>query len=336
MSAEVDAATVSLKRIQEFDPQTLSRSADLGSANFATLVPPAERLISLYRQIPLTILDNFPPANLSQIAQLADALYHVFQQVISYNIETGNLSQTRASTLQQLTDAYPNAFTILHPYISYSAAQSGDFQRLERDGRAAVQKINDLTADLLGKIESTERQANEALQAAQRAAREQGVSQQAVYFRDAANDHDVEAEVWRERTMKLSIGLGLYAVATVFAHKLPWLKPNDSLESAQLITSKLLIFAVISYMLILAARNFLSHKHNAIVNRHRQNALMTFNALATAASETGAKDIILTHAASCIFAPQETGYAKSASSQDSSLASAMAGLLAKSDKGTGG
>jgi len=54
-------------------------------------------------------------------------------------------------------------------------------------------------------------------------------------------------------------------------------------------------------MLILASKTFLSHKHNAIVNRHRQNALMTFNALAAATKEDAAKDVILTHARGCIF-----------------------------------
>jgi hypothetical protein len=63
-------------------------------------------------------------------------------------------------------------------------------------------------------------------------------------------------------------------------------------------------------MLILFARNFLSHEHNAIVNKHRQNALMTFTALVDAAKEDDHSDIVLLHAAQCIFSPQETGYAK--------------------------
>ena len=64
-------------------------------------------------------------------------------------------------------------------------------------------------------------------------------------------------------------------------------------------------------MLFLCARNFLSHKHNAIVNKHRQNALLTFNALVDAAKSEDRRDVVLTYAASCIFSPQDTGYAKS-------------------------
>jgi len=80
--------------------------------------------------------------------------------------------------------------------------------------------------------------------------------------------------------------------------------------------SKVLIFAVISFVLYLSARNFLSHKHNAIVNRHRQNALMTYKAIVEATGDNQqTSDAILIHAASCIYAPQPTGYAGSSDFQ---------------------
>lgn len=78
---------------------------------------------------------------------------------------------------------------------------------------------------------------------------------------------------------------------------------------SQLITSKVLIFTVLGYLLIMAARNYGIHKHNAVVNRHRQNALLTYRALVTASEDSGTQDIVLAHAASCIFSPQETGFA---------------------------
>ena len=109
--------------------------------------------------------------------------------------------------------------------------------------------------------------------------------------------------------------MGGYAVLAIVLHKIPWLTPTDAFQSAQLIAGKVLVFAVIAYMLVLFARNFLSHQHNAIVNKHRQNALMTFTALVDAAKEEDHSDIVLLHAAQCIFSPQETGYAKQAGSR---------------------
>ena len=76
----------------------------------------------------------------------------------------------------------------------------------------------------------------------------------------------------------------------------------------QLVSSKLLIFAVLGYLLLLAARNYSTHKHNAVVNRHRQNALLTYRKIVEASGSAGTEDIVLAHAASCIFSPQETGF----------------------------
>jgi hypothetical protein len=73
------------------------------------------------------------------------------------------------------------------------------------------------------------------------------------------------------------------------------------------------------YALVLCSRTFLAHTHNAIVNRHRQNALLTFQALVNAAKEESKKDIILTHASACMFSPQETGFTKHASEGTSNI-----------------
>ena len=79
----------------------------------------------------------------------------------------------------------------------------------------------------------------------------------------------------------------------------------------QLGISKVLIFAVISFMLYLSARNYLAARHNEIVNRHRQTALQTFKTLADAAKEAQSRDVVLSFAAACIFAPQPTGFGES-------------------------
>lgn len=152
--------------------------------------------------------------------------------------------------------------------------------------------------------------ANRVFEEAKKALAEQGVSQQAYYFQQESKEHEAAALKWQSRTVWTAIGLGAYAVVSAFAHKFEWLKPEDTYQAFQLGMSKLLIFAVLAYMLLLSARNFLSHKHNAIVNKHRQNALLTFHALVEAAGTEERRDVILTYAAACIFSPQDTGYTK--------------------------
>lgn len=109
-----------------------------------------------------------------------------------------------------------------------------------------------------------------------------------------------------------------YAVITLFLHKIPFLAPTNTYDTVQLGISKILIFAVITYVLFLSARNFLNHKHNAILNKHRQNALMTHKALIEASGDSGVREAIMLQAANCIFLPQPTGYASSNGSSEAS------------------
>ena len=109
----------------------------------------------------------------------------------------------------------------------------------------------------------------------------------------------------------------MYAVATAVLAVV--YTPDSPYAAVQLGLSKILIFAVIAYMLFHCARTTLAHRHNAVVNHHRENALLTFNALTSAASDPDKRDIVLTHAASCIFSPQETGYTKQTGAQGSAV-----------------
>jgi len=124
----------------------------------------------------------------------------------------------------------------------------------------------------------------------------------------------LETKKWRNYTFGSAAILVAYGAANLFSHKISWLVPTNLWESIQFTAGKLIIFFVLSYFLILCARNFLSHKHNAIINRHRQHALMTFKALVEAAERPEISDIVLHHAAQCIYAPQETGYIKAGDS----------------------
>ena len=151
--------------------------------------------------------------------------------------------------------------------------------------------------------------ARSALEDARRNSAQQGVSQQAYYFKVESKYHRLQAKVWGSYIRGLAITAIVLLILALGFYKWSWLSPDNAFQAVQLSLSKTLIISTIAYLLFLSARNFLAHKHNAVVNRHRQNALQTFEALVAAAG-TEKRDIVLTHAAACIFSPQETGYTK--------------------------
>ena len=311
MADALTEARTSLERVQNFDTSTLPREQDLGTAlNFAEAVEPAQRIINLFRQFPVQFLAELPPNRQKEIKNQADSFFNILNDVQKFDAKTPDAFSQRTNIISNLKNQYQPYFDSLFSLIAYGSSRLRDFGALEREARAAMQSVTDHAEDLTKELGARKEEANKILAEVRKVAAEQGVSQQAIYFQTESLEHKTEAKQWRTVTIWIAVGLMAYSVLSIFLHKWPLLEPTDAYAAFQLAVSKVLIFAVIAYMLILAARNFLSHKHNEIVNRHRQNALLTFNALVSAAGKDEARDIVLTYAAACIFAPQETGYTK--------------------------
>lgn len=300
----------SLNRVQQFDANTLERGGELGLAlSFAEAVKPAQAVIDVYKRIPMTALADFTDEQLAAIKNQANADYQTFDTMLKFDpAKEGNPAQKRQELITHLQARRDAVFHQLWQYIAYGVARLTDTSLLETQARATIQSIKDEAKVFTEKLATDQGDAEKALKAIREVAVEQGVSQQAAYFKGEAEDQEAKAVLWLTRTYQFAAGLGAFAIVGLFLHRWEWLAPKSSIEVFQFVTSKVLIFALLGFLLIMAARNYATHKHNAVVNRHRQNALLTYRALVAAAGEQGTEDIVLAHAAACIFAPQATGY----------------------------
>lgn len=304
-------AEAALDRIQHFDAKQLAREQELGSTlNFSDAVGSATRVIDLFRQLPKNVLSDFPDGKLNEVTSNANSFFNQLDEILKFDPKVADPFNARNNFINNLNSQYDHYFTFLSPYIAYASSRQRDFGALEREARASIQAVADHATEITGELEKQRQEGSRILDDVRKVAAEHGVSQQAVYFQTESALHDTLAESWKKITIGTAIGLGVFAALSVFLHKWPFLSPTDTYSGLQLALSKGLVFLVIAYFLLLSARNFLAHKHNAIVNRHRQNALLTFNALVNAAGQPEARDIVLSYAAACIFAPQETGYTK--------------------------
>lgn len=303
---------LSLQRVQNFVANDIVRRDDLGMYAFNETEEPAQRLIDLANTLPVSHLAYFPNQQLEAIKRAADGIYSTFQSFISFDLASAQPSVdiARANLVTKLENQYQHSFNELAPLISFATARSQDFSELEREARVVTQSAKDQATQLVNSLNEQKAVVDGIIAEVRTAAAEQGVSKQAIHFKTEADKHETQAGIWLERSVKTAIGLGAFAILSLFLHHFPGLDSNDPYRLAQIAVSKVLIFGVIAYMLALCAKNFLSHRHNQVVNRHRQNALATFTALVEATSDAASSDIVLSHAASCIFAPQETGYAK--------------------------
>src|SRR5882724_4341617 len=79
-------------------------------------------------------------------------------------------------------------------------------------------------------------------------------------------------------------------------------------QSVQLVIAKIIIFSVLLSATLWAGRIYRATRHNQVVNKHRQNALSTFETFTKAASDDATKSAVLLQATNCIFSPQQSGY----------------------------
>lgn len=209
-------AKESLERIQNFDPNILSRESELGSKlNFAEVIQPAQLLIDLYKRLSVTALQDIPDQGLTIIRDNANSHYKLFSQIKDFELEQQDPSGVRTSHITQVINAYQPAFQALHQYISYSLHRSADFQRLDTEARATLQSIEDKSSKIADSLAKHEKDAKGVLDEIRRVAAEEGVTKQASHFNAEFEFHTTEAEKWQKYAVILAIALGNGALCMV-------------------------------------------------------------------------------------------------------------------------
>jgi hypothetical protein len=164
------------------------------------------------------------------------------------------------------------------------------------------------------------------LKSAKEAAELLGIVEHAKFFEDEARNHKRSANWWLTFTILLAVLASVAAgfnfikaeqlVAQAISQKANGgnLKPTDAKPEGfvgleiQMTIAKLIILSILLSAGIWAGRVYKAHRHNFIINRHRRNALSTFQTFATGTSDPQIKNAVLLQATTCIFGPQSTGY----------------------------
>ena len=244
--------------------------------------------IALFRMVPLEALDLFPPDEIQKLVDSAGQVVKTYDEFTKMHPLNGEAIESNA---HKIYGAYKMAFENLYRIITFghlAVIGVDDLQdRLHKQIKRGEKEMDGVLAGLTAHKEEAEK----ILRDVRLAAADSSISVQAKHFKDEAIFHGSKARIWFCATLMSALCLGLLAFGSLFLHKIPLLKPTDALQASQLVASKLLVFAVFSYLLILSGRNYMSHKHNLVINQHRQNALMTFRALVDGVEDSKIKDV---------------------------------------------
>jgi len=178
-------------------------------------------------------------------------------------------------------------------------------------------------SEILKELREKNNQATHVLHGMRDASGKAGLSSESTHFKAAADEHVRWAHWWLGATIGATIIFLTAAFLSLFAYHWIPIDPDKPGTAIHFATSKIIIFVVLAYVVLLCARNYFANRHNTVVNRHRQNALLTYQALVEAAKNTANRDVVLQQAATCIFAPQPTGFTKEVSSEAPSAKSVV-------------
>lgn len=301
-----------LGALKSIDPTTLARTDVLGQAlSFQDGVPIFRRTIELFTDLSECNLENVPTERLQQFQGLAKQALDGFQNIQKFSVNNvSNPAQARDQLISQIRDQWNGYYQHITPEVAYSKGQSADYGQLEREARGALSQMKEQLTEIKTEKEKGIAEIQGALTQVRRAAAEVGVAQHAIHFSTEANRYGREAMTWLVAAALFAAGTVLFAVYGLGSDLAKLGETATTARIIQVIASRIVVLSVLTFGLAWTARNYSASRHNLVVNRHRQNALSTFETFVKAASDAQTKDAVLIQATQSIFCSQPSGFVK--------------------------
>ena len=244
----------------------------------------------------------------------------------------GSADKIHEQLISSALAGFDNTWASLMQIITYDTiegidakiAEAGIKSELQAEQLAArVSKTSDAAEDLLTSAKIEYEQTSDEVKKLMKMLRDEAakgtVSQHSEVFDEQAKSNRKRAYVWLAVTAAL---IGILAwLASDFAEDIVAATvPTDTNTKSgsgesppyrgwiALVASNTVLYSVLYFALVSAVRNYSAHWHNHVVNRHRHNALQTFETFREASDDPETRNAVLLAATSCIFTPQVSGF----------------------------
>jgi hypothetical protein len=241
-------------------------------------------------------------------------LLDTIRQIKDFNIANFSNQNYRLSLIQQLRDGNDNLVEAAVPVLLYGNLLTSGIKTAQANTHAILAEIDKQRGELVGVV----KEAGDLLAEQKKFSAEIAIAGYGTLFAKEAREHNTAANKWLMTTGVLAGLMALVAVVNYrisanildqFSHssgsQLPQLPASITL---QFTLAKVILFTVGLSAAYWSARVYRSHRHNAIVNKHRANALTSFQEFVVSATDPEVKHAILLQTTSCIYAPQPTGF----------------------------
>lgn len=298
---DVEKLHTAIDDIVSMDPQRFSQ---ISAPDVTIRIDESEKVLGQiaesFRRVREVAIDGLPDHAVGMLAHAIHIIQSALSQVESLDASSYSSQDFRNQVMTVLNGAHHDVFNELVPILAHASPGITDVTDLRKSTDQVTRYVKEISSNVEGYSDD----ARVALDKIRGAAAEAGVSQHGTIFSENADKHGKLKNKW----IVVSI---VIAVVTIVMAILTMVNGHSYSSIGELISylsGRLFLFGVLSYALVWSGRMYRAQAHNEIVNRHRQNALQTFNTFTAASSDNATKNAILTQATMCIFSHRPSGF----------------------------
>lgn len=302
----IDQINHRLEILLNHKPENLVGLTRLGTAlSFEEVEPTFRRAKSFLEKLQATDLIDCPYIFLNELNSTTTAMAGHYANIANFKPSQGNAKAARDRLISALGNAFDKFLLAALSVLNYKMILGNELSEHTAQLKKKKEELEQYLSQRKKDSDEVVNKLKETLENAQAFTAESGVAKHSRAFVDQADSHEVEAKKWLKYTIMILCFIGLSAILLVVIGK----NLTERTEIIQLTVSKIVYLSALFYGLAIASRNYKAHKHNAVINLYKQNALQTFETFANAAgSDEQTKNAILLETTRAIFATPQTGY----------------------------
>lgn len=347
MTPDITSITATFDDILKYDIEKhLIRTERFGiEFSFLQIKPELIQLFAAIQKLKQINLEAIPSGFIQAIKASVTQLGQVITQIAQYSPQGPNDTRhTFIAEFQEKNRQFLKSFIDILFYEQYiinptkndgasnAQALTEYFDNSKKAAQEQLDKIKNESQIHLDRIKNESQQqfdnVKETLAILTNKAKDLGVTKYTEVFRKQSRIYSLNSIIWL-----MSIVLFLVAIlgASIYILNTPIVRGENNDDMLLIINviqgsmAKVLIASTLFFGLAASLKNFRAYRHNEILNKHRQNALETFEAFSNSAADTQTKSAVLLEATHSIFGHQITGF--STTDKDSEVPSKIIEVL---------
>jgi hypothetical protein len=297
---ERDRCKANCVYVSNLDIEQLRRE-DLGrEVSFEQQIELITSYIHFFRKLAMCDFMAMPLVFIKYISSHVSAAKDVILKIQNLSIAVNpHIMDARVQILRELSENFKNAVEQVGCCISSFTNATG------KDEEQVASSLIDSIRHMKDDMEKQQVELNQILQSARQASGQIGVASHALHFKEAAEEYLKASKNWLYAVIGAVVLIIGWGTACFFIHP----TTGDASLIIQFTIAKVIIISGLYYALTTCVKNYKAHRHNYVVNRHKQHSLSSFDTFVKGAGEDIAtKNAILLNATQSIFSAQPSGY----------------------------